>query len=99
MLALHIVAGAADPQVTAHVAVPLQLTRQSPEHVTVQLELSRQITEPPSSWSMQFAVEAHVTSAAAPSVKSHVELPLQARMLLSPPEPLHCDESLHEKLS
>ena len=39
MLALHIVAAVpADPQVTPQVAVPLQLTRQSPLHVTVQLE-------------------------------------------------------------
>jgi hypothetical protein len=82
MLALHIVAAVpADPQVTAQVAVPLQLTRQSPLHVTVQLEVSRQITEPPASWSVQSAVDAHVTSADAPSAKSHFELPLHARML------------------
>jgi hypothetical protein len=100
MLALHIVAAVpADPHVTAQVAVPLQLTRQSPVHVTVQLELSRQMTAPPSSWSLQSAVDAHVTSAEAPSLKSHFELPLQARMLLSPPAPLHCEESLHERLS
>ena len=82
MLALHIVAAVpADPHVTAQVAVPLQLTRQSPLQAIVQLDLSRQITEPPSSWSLQSAVEAHVTSAEAPSLKSHFELPLHARVL------------------
>lgn len=100
MLALHIVAAVpADPHVSAHAAVLLQLTRQSPWHVTVQLDESRQITEPPSRSSLQSAVEAQVTSAAAPSLKSHFELPLHAMMLSSPPAPVHCDESLQDRLS
>ena len=82
MLALHIVAGvASDPHVTAQVAVPLQLTWQSPEHATVQLDVWRQMTEPPSSWRLQVEVEAHVTSASEPNLKSHFALPLHARTL------------------
>jgi hypothetical protein len=87
---------AATPHVTAHSVLPVQVVLQSPSHFTLHVdESAHAIVLPSPTWSLQFALVLHTALASAPSLKSQVELAVQVTWLLSPPTPLHSDESLH----
>ena len=87
------------PHVTAHSLAPVHVVLQSPVHFTLHADESLQAIEPVSTWILQFELMLQATLAIAPSLKSHVESPLQLTLLASPPTPLQSEVSLHAIVS
>jgi hypothetical protein len=87
-------------QVTLHGTPAAQVTVQLPWHLVSHVVPAAHITVPlPPMSNLQLAISKQDAEESAPAFSSHFDDPAQMMLLLSPPAPLHSDESWHASVT